>query len=158
MKKEQLWGYINKKGEVVIEPKYHGAWDFHEGLAAVQVDWASGYIDKTGAYVIEPKFQHAGPFIDGKAFVKFDGLWGYIRPDGSWEEEPHPVEGNPLAYPPPPSSPYLPPEYVFSEGLASAIKGKKCGYINEEKEFVIKPQFVQGKPFSEGLAAVLISV
>ena len=158
MGKEQLWGYIDRNGEMAIEPKFHDAWDFHEGLAAVKVEWARGYIDKTGSYAIEPQFQYAGPFTDGKALVQLDGLWGYIRPDGSWEEEPHPVDGNPIACPPPSATPDLPPEFVFSEGLASALKGKKYGYINHDKEFVIKPQFVQAKPFSEGLAAVLLKV
>lgn len=153
MGKEKLWGYINKDGEFAIEPKFHDAWDFHEGLAVVKVEWARGYIDKSGNFVIQPQFQYAGPFIDGKAFVGLDGKWGYIRPDGSWEEELHEVEGNPIACPPPSSE--LPPEYVFSEGLAVALKGKKYGYVDEEKKFKIKAQFFQAKDFSEGLAAVL---
>lgn len=157
MGKEKLWGYIDKDAQFVIEPKFHDAWDFHEGLAAVRIDWARGYIDKTGNFVIEPQFQYAGPFIDGKAFVELDGKWGYIRPDGSWAEEPHEVEGNPIACTP--LSPgELPPEFAFSEGLAVSIKGKKYGYVDEDKKFVIKAQFMQAKDFSEGLAAVLTLV
>ena len=67
MKKEMLWGYIDKNGDMVIEPRFHDAWDFHEGLAAIKIDWARGYIDKAGNIVIEPQFQYAGPFTDGKA-------------------------------------------------------------------------------------------
>lgn len=158
MKKEQLWGYIDKSGEMVITPQFHDAWDFHEGLASVKIEWARGYIDKNGTMVIEPQFQYAGPFENGKALVQLDGLWGYIRPDGSCAETPHEVEGNPIACPPPSSSPELPPEYVYSEGLAAAMKGKKYGYIDEEGKFEIKPQFVQAKPFREGLAAVLVKI
>lgn len=158
MKKEMLWGYINREGEMVVAPKFHGAWDFHEGLAAIKIDWARGYIDKAGNIVIEPQFQYAGPFTDGKALVELDGLWGYIKPDGSWAEKPHEVEGNPAAYPPPPSSPELPVEYEYSEGLAAAAKGKKFGYINEDGKFEIKPQYEQAKSFHEGLAAVLVKI
>ncbi len=158
MAKEKLWGYIDKKGDFVIEPQYHDAWDFHEGLAVVKVEWARGYIDKTGHFIIEPQFQYAGPFIDGKALVQLDGLWGYIRPDGSWEEKPHAIEGNPIAYPTPSSDPNIPTEYIFNEGLSPALKGKKYGYVDEELKFVIKPSFIQAKPFSEELAAVLVAV
>ncbi len=158
MGKEKLWGYIDKSGEFVVQPRFHDAWDFHEGLAAVKVDWARGYIDKSGNYVIEPQFQYAGPFIDGKALVQLDGLWGYIRPDGSWLEPPHSVEENPIACPPPLTSPELPPEFEYSEGLAVALKGKKYGYIDEEKKFVIKPQYFQAKSFHEGLGAVLVAI
>ncbi len=156
MAKEYLWGYIDKTGNFIIDPKFHDAWDFHEGLAAVKVEWARGYIDKTGNYVIEPQFQYAGPFTDGKALVQLDGLWGYIRPDGSWETEPHAVDGNPAACSP--QSEILPPEYEYCEGLAVAIKGKKYGYIDEDGKFVVKPVYKQAKPFKDGLAAVLIAI
>lgn len=155
MAKEYKWGYIDKAGTFVIDPVFDDAWEFHEGLAAARLEWASGYIDRTGQFVIPAQFQYAGPFIDGNALVQLDGLWGYIRPDGTWEVEPHQAEGNPAACPP--SSSELPPEFVYSEGLAAAPKGKKYGYIDTAGKFVIKPQFIQASPFSEGLAAVLVS-
>lgn len=139
---------------MVIEPQFHGAGQFHEGLAAVKVEWAWGYIDKGGNFIIQPQFQYAEPFKDGKALVGLDRQWGYIRPDGSWEEEMHTIEGNPIASQPiTPGE--IPPEFEYSEGLAVAIKGKKYGYVDEEKKFVIKAQYKQAKPFSEGLGAVL---
>lgn len=156
MAKEYKWGYIDKTGNFIIQPSFHDAWDFHEGLAAVKVEWARGYIDKAGHYVIEPQFQYAGPFTDGKALVQLDGLWGYIRPDGTWEVEPHVEEVNPVACQP--QSEELPPEYTYSEGLAVAIKGKKYGFIDQEGKFTIKPQFKQAKPFKDGLAAVLVAI
>ncbi len=157
MGKEYLWGYLDKEGNMAIEPRFHGADEFHEGLAAVKIDWARGYIDKTGNFVIEPKYQYAGSFNNGKALVELDGLWGYIRPDGTWEEEPHRVEGNPIGCTPlTPGE--IPSEYEYSDGLAVALKGKKYGYVDQEKKFVIKAQYKQAKPFSEGLGAVLCLV
>lgn len=156
MAKEYRWGYIDCDGKMVVEPRFDGAWEFHEGLAAVKEEWARGYIDRTGAFVIDPRFQYAGPFTDGKALVQLDGLWGYVRPDGSWAEEPHEVDGNPVAYVPESGAPSADP--VFNEGKAVAMKGKKYGYIDESGAFVIKPAFKQAKPFTGGLAAVLVEI
>lgn len=38
MAKEYKWGYIDKTGSFIIQPSFHDAWDFHEGLAAVKVE------------------------------------------------------------------------------------------------------------------------
>jgi len=48
------YGYIDKTGKIVIEPKFDNAWSFSEGLARVKIDDKDGYIDKTGKYVWEP--------------------------------------------------------------------------------------------------------
>ena len=158
MSKVYKWGFINREGVMVIPPVYDGAWDFHESLAAVKVEWARGYINTSGEIVIEPQFQYAGPFTDGKALVQLDGLWGYIRPDGSWETEPHTVEGNPAAVTPevPGSVPSADP--IFCEGLAVMPKGRKYGFILEDGKWAFKTTFIQAKPFNEGLAAVLVAV
>ena len=42
MAKEKLWGYIDKDGEYVVEPKFNGADNFNEGLAVVKLYWPRG--------------------------------------------------------------------------------------------------------------------
>lgn len=53
------WGYIDKDGNVVINPQFGFTWDFSEGLAVVRIgDEKSGkygYIDKTGKIVWKEK-------------------------------------------------------------------------------------------------------
>lgn len=50
---ETRYGYIDKKGGWVIEPKYRDAFAFRDGLAKVEdTDRNIGYIDKTGKEVI----------------------------------------------------------------------------------------------------------
>ena len=157
MAKEYKWGYIGKDGEFAIEPHFDDAWDFHEGLAVVKVEWARGYIDREGKYVIEPKFQYAGPFVEGRAIVQLDDLWGQIDRSGNWVEAPTPDRpANVPGFTPQVGAPSTEPE--FSEGLAPMPKGKKTGYIDPTGKYVIKPRFIQAKPFSEGLAAVLVSL
>ena len=50
------YGFIDKRGDVVIEPKYDDACGFSDGLAAVKVGKKYGFIDHTGRMVIEPQF------------------------------------------------------------------------------------------------------
>ncbi len=66
------WGYIDKQGKVVIEPKYYEAKDFSEGLAAVQEENDSlwGFIDKEGKYFIKPQYTKCGSFFNGATSVE----------------------------------------------------------------------------------------
>lgn len=71
------WGYIDEKGNTVIDFKYKGASIFSEGLAAVKRG-RYGYIDKEGKVVMPFKFKTADPFHDGLARVGKQagyGLW-----------------------------------------------------------------------------------
>lgn len=144
MGKEKLWGYIDKNGEMVIEPKFHSAGNFHEGLAVVRVDWARGYIDREGKYVVEPKYQYAGPFRDGKAKVMLDDVWEYIDHDGNKVGDAEPEN--------------MADDSVAVEQPVPTLKGKKFGYADSEGKFVIKPRYLQAKPFSEERAAVLVEI
>lgn len=144
MGKEKLWGYIDQKGDFVVEPKFHDAGNFHEGLAVVKIDWARGYIDTEGRFVVEPKYQYAGPFKDGKARVMLDDVWEYIDREGKSIREAEPIKMEDDSVP-------------LVEPLPTA-KGKKFGYADSDGKFVIKPSFVQAKPFSDGLAAVLVEI
>ena len=45
-KDDDKYGYINKKGDYVINPQFDAADSFSEGLAAVEDDDEYGYINK----------------------------------------------------------------------------------------------------------------
>lgn len=89
--------YINKEGEVVIDPKTSMADNFSNGLAHVDFN---KFIDKTGKVVIEGDFCDAEPFSkDGYSVVKvegefddekkdFDYKYGIINTKGEWVFEP----------------------------------------------------------------------
>jgi WG containing repeat len=63
-----FWGYIDKTGKWVIQPRFADAWAFSYGLAPVQahseVEGSDkyGYIDKTGKWVIQPRWTFADAF------------------------------------------------------------------------------------------------
>lgn len=49
------WGYINRSGSIVIQPKFNGVSPFRNGLAYVKVNAASeGFINQSGQYVWQP--------------------------------------------------------------------------------------------------------
>jgi hypothetical protein len=51
---DEKWGYINRAGKWVIEPRYQQADPFDRGLARVTIDYQIAYIDPTGRYVWGP--------------------------------------------------------------------------------------------------------
>ncbi|KKK56337.1 hypothetical protein LCGC14_3065540, partial [marine sediment metagenome] len=92
------YGYIDKTGQVVIEPQFDFADEFSEGLACVgvrgRIDSTEkdvvtrrrsptdefiginrsyftkyGFIDRSGKIIVEPKFDHAESFSEGLAWV-----------------------------------------------------------------------------------------
>jgi len=49
------WGYIDKKGNFIIKPKFYRALYFEDGLAEVNIDKKKfGYIDKNENWVWKP--------------------------------------------------------------------------------------------------------
>ena len=80
-------GYINTKGELVVEPRYGFARAFAEnGLAPVKVDQLWGYIDREGNMVIQPQFFDAEPFDStGTAMVvTSDAKRATLQEDGTY--------------------------------------------------------------------------
>ncbi|WDV46326.1 WG repeat-containing protein [Clostridiaceae bacterium M8S5] len=59
------YGYINIKGEQVIDFRFEDAGVFHSGLASVKKNGMWGYVDKKGNIIITPQFKEAAPFIAG---------------------------------------------------------------------------------------------
>ncbi len=133
------YGYINKAGEVVIEPQFDLAQDFTEGLACVRIGDKEGFIDKTGKIVIEPQYKRAFNFVDGLAAVEVDGKYGYINKAGEMVIE---------------------PKYdftrEFSEGLAKVEIEGKDGFIDKTGKIVIEAKYDGADDFSGGVAPVWV--
>ncbi|MBO4752382.1 MAG: WG repeat-containing protein [Bacteroidales bacterium] len=142
---EGKWGFIDRTGDFVIEPKYDAARGFSEGLAAVRTgDETSGkwgYIDKSGKWVIEPKYAEAQSFSEGVAFVKERIGEGYV-------EYCIDKKGNMLFERPERTSD------EFHDGLAIIIIDGKWGYMDKSCAIAIEPSFSYAEDFSEGMARV----
>lgn len=91
------WGFVDKKGLWIIQPKYQNARDFKEGVGAIQKGSKWGFISASGKLSIKPKFGYVQDFSEGKAAVlsykqlagtnRNDHLqrkWGYIDKSGEF--------------------------------------------------------------------------
>lgn len=70
---DSKWGYIDTKGNIIIEPQFVIARSFSNGLAAVSNGQKWGYIDADGNLAIDYQFLDAGYFsIEGCSLVLTD--------------------------------------------------------------------------------------
>ena len=134
-------GFANRATqEIIISCKYDYAFDFHEGLACVKLNYKYGYIDKSGKEVIPCKYDGAQSFSEGLARVYLNGKDGYIDKSGK--------EVIPCKYDDAQS---------FSEGLASVNLNYKYGYIDKSGKEVITCKYKFAYSFREGLALVRLN-
>jgi len=126
--KNGKWGYIDRRGNLAIKPKYSFVSEFSEGLAGVVVDRLFGFIDQRGEMVIPPRFKPqrgqytwdgivgTSRFSEGLACVREGELFGYINKRGEF---------------------VIPPQFYnaqdFSEGLAWVVSAdyKEIGWIDK---------------------------
>ena len=179
------WGFIDKTGAVVIQPRFEGALNFRDGLAPVVLAGKWGFINTTGDLVIANQFEWVGGFSEGMAVVQRSTRTATqnvpVRPAGQTIAETFIFSTNV-------GNSELPAhageffvidksgkslrnlnekgleidtdEPRFSEGLLGVYSPslKAWGYVNKDFEFVIKPKFRAVAPFSEGLARVAVLV
>ena len=126
----ELWGFVDKKGKVVLPPQYSAVSYFSDGLCAVMNSSGKwGYVDKKGDLKIPYLFDNANPFVGGKAKVAAGGKYGVIDKKGSY---------------------LLSPKYedLDIDGDQYLVKNKGLwGWINVDKEEVIPTQFTDAYPF-----------
>lgn len=66
IQKDSLFGFINLKNEIVIEPVFKEVQYFSEGLAGATLDGKTwGFINKEGKFVIEPQYFYVDAFVNG---------------------------------------------------------------------------------------------
>ena len=171
--KNYKYGYIDKSGQVIVEPQFDYTYHFSEGLARIKLDDKYGYINKHGTVVIKPNFDDARNFHEGLAAVEISNKWGFVNKKGVMVIEPQfdfpnnfsdglipvMIEGK-IGYMDMMGQLIVNPQFEsassFSEGLASVEADGKVGYIDTTGQVVIKIQFDSALRFSEGLAAVEI--
>lgn len=171
------WGYVNGTGQLVINPQFDYAEEFHEGRAVVCLGkpcdvWDTystspttpnsslwGFIDASGKVVVTPQYAEASAFNEGLAAVCTGDCGstptkphsrGYIDRDGKL---------------------VIPMQFGaasnFSEGLAQVCVGTcewaqdsgyngKFGFIDHSGRFVINPQYDDVLDFKDGFAKVFV--
>ncbi|HOY06268.1 MAG TPA: WG repeat-containing protein [Saprospiraceae bacterium] len=73
------YGFINKKGDLVVPVKYDFVKTYSENKAACKENGQYGFIDTQGKILIKPAFREAENFREGLAAVMdANRKWGYI--------------------------------------------------------------------------------
>ena len=160
--KDNKFGYIDLKGNVVVEPKFDYALPFQEGHALVGnvIDdkFKYGFIDTVGnlkikmSYTIHKVFEDFPPdndkfgFYSGKAIVSADGInFVVINKKEEIVTQSIDLRINPTDR----GAPY------FKKGLCMMKNGDFVGFIDVEEKFQIPPKFKKAYEFSDnGLSAV----
>ena len=144
IERDRKFGYIDRTGKTVVEPRFTAAKEFREGRARVkaggrededQGKW--GYIDTRGTPVIETRFEYAEDFCEGLASVTVAGDHGYIDRAGRIVIKPQ-----------------FDSARAFSEGLAVIELQGKYGYIDKDGVIVVEPKYDFADDFSGGLGLV----
>ena len=119
------YGFIDRKGDIVIPIVYEYANDFHDGYSIVRKNGKYGLIDMNGLTVIPVEYDDLRyESVSSLIVVGKDGKYGYIDFTGKTVI---PLEYDGCGY--------------FSEGLAIVKKGNRCGFIDKSGNVVIPFDF-----------------
>ena len=169
---EEKWGFVNKEGQVVINPQFSSVLNFNEdkcGVRNSEGKW--GFIDKEGKIYINYQFDRVNDFKNGKCVVTSANKNGVIDKDGKYIINPQfsemkidgdmflvelngkwgwcDREGKLII------NPQFRFAYPFNGNEIAAVRtGKSYGYIDKEGKMVINAQFDYALSFNGKLALV----
>lgn len=167
------WGFVDKKGVVVIKPQFPAAGNFSEGKCAVcNIAGEWGYIDQQGNMCVDYQYSNANSFVNGKAIVQSGKAWGVIDDKGKFVINPQFEEmkddinqylvrqNNKWGWCDIAGKIGIEPQFAeanpfgLSE-LAPVKPGYKYGFINKKGKLVIDAQFDTALPFNGNTAWVM---
>ena len=158
------YGYIDRRGEMVIAPRFDLAGEFSQGLAEVIVGNKAGVINRAGDLVVPPIFGRAVPFTRD-VVIAAEGSWrsssnaagfetlnnlnysgsdlynvGLYRVGGSWIRPPNLARVRVFA--------------LDGRGLIWAAERDLFGLLASDGRWVVEPQYDFGAQLADGLAVV----
>lgn len=169
---EQIWGFTNLKGEIIINPQFKQVDYFNEGLCAVADKTGKwGFIDEQGKFVINPQFQLAEAFQNNEAIVLSDRKMGLIDKTGKYIINPQfehlqrdgnvfvVKSGGKFGWADKDGKFIINPQFEATYGfagkkIAAVMSGRSWGYVDKEGKYTINPQFSYASPFNGSIAVV----
>lgn len=80
VKKDGLWGYIDKEGNWVLEPQYEEAKSFSNGLAGISKEGLWGFIDMSGEVVMPCIYENVDYWNEKNCcMVLTGGFWQLLK-------------------------------------------------------------------------------
>lgn len=154
---EELSGYVNLSGKLVIEPGFDEANPFVDGRALVKKDGKWGFIDRTGRVVVPFEFDSAllrfsrdrSVAVRDKHAWLIDTTGRQVADLGAW---PWPEMGKDdefetLLY-------HIGFSDFFADGLIPWQQGGRWGYVGIDGHWIIEPRYESAQPFQGGTASV----
>lgn len=147
--KNDLIGFVDKKGTWVIPPTFEKAKAFSNGLAPAYDGENWGFVDESGKFVIAPQYEDVIPFSeDGLAPVKLDRDWGFINAQGKLVIEATyeiTVRGKGFGF----VSAIFNNENKkgFINGIARIGRKREVGFIDKQGNLLGNTWYRQAKPF-----------
>ncbi len=81
VRKKGKWGYADRKGNLLFDNKYDGAWEMIDGIARVQTGGMMGLIDSTGKEIVAPAYTELIP-AEGRFIARTAAGTGLIDRSG----------------------------------------------------------------------------
>lgn len=90
---EEGYGFMDRDEQVVIEPRFLWAEDFHEGRAVVETEEGMGLIDRTGQFILPPDYDMV-EYLYERSIVRAlrEGLWATFDITGAQTSPFLPIE------------------------------------------------------------------
>ena len=82
VQQDRQWGFMDAKGNYVVEPQFDAIGAYSGGVIAVQQGGQWGFIDARGKYVIDPQFDGIGAYSGGVIAVRQGRQMGVYRREG----------------------------------------------------------------------------
>ncbi len=134
-----LWGLRNRKGKVIVEPKFDAVYDrspFKKGLFLIKKGKLWGVINHRGKYIITPQLDYLTYLKPNIFIVKRGNFWGFIDTKGKYLFEPQ-----------------FDKIKRYEWGCMVA-KNSLWGFVNKQGKYITKPQFQRATSFKQGMAKV----
>lgn len=152
--RDELWGFVDTKGELVIPLKYDNIRNdrYMDGFVIYEVDGKYGFLNADGNEITPAKYDYVDYFTDGLAPVIINDKLGFINESGT--------EVSPLKY-----------DIASFGGSydtygATNFNGRdylnvsvnhKYGIINKEGKEIIAPKYDNSFYFRDGYATVSVN-
>ena len=162
-KKDNLYGLLDSQGNILVPNKYHKIGDFKEKLAVTYIEhgvnalgnniYLFGFIDESGNEVLSSDYEYMGKRNEGKVVLMRNNVWGMFDTTTLQMQI------------------ILNISYLgccnngfcrFNTGgnfdkSTLNINGGLWGYMNQNGNIVIAPQYDAARGFSDGMAAVKLN-
>ena len=140
--KEGKWGYLNYKGEAVVNPKYFRAEAFKNNRAIVWQSYnKTGVIDRSAKVIIPIKYNKIIDIQENLALVRQNSWTYFFVRENTKRNSPENYQG----------------AFSYNHGLAPVKQNQKWGIVNNKGLTTVIPKYGQIQAYENGIAQVEVS-